>query len=126
MVTIDSTTNEITIYTGEACTLNYYFWTDAAHTAAKDMTDNTVRFTVKRTKDVDPTDAKAVIKIDEVTTTPNPTNLVVISLESTGTDNGTNLVAGQYYYDVKVHPVSGENYYVTAGKFTITQGVTNR
>jgi hypothetical protein len=126
MVTIDSSTNEITCYTGEAFTLNYYFWTDVAHTAAKDMTGSTVRFTVKRTKDVDLADTKAVIKIDEVTTSPNPTNLVVISLESTGQNDGTNIVAGQYYYDVKVHPVTSEDYYVTAGKFTVTQGVTNR
>lgn len=126
MVTLDSETGEISCFTGEAFTLPYYFYTDSDRTIAKDMTGSTVRFTVKKTRDTDPLDSKAVIKIDEVTTTPSPTNLVVIGFESTGANDGTNIVPGQYYYDVKVNPADDANYFVSSGLFTVTQSVGNR
>ena len=126
MVTIDSSTGDIACYTGEAFTLNFYFWTDSANTVPKDMTGQTVRFTVKRTKDIDPTDANAVIKVDYVVVTPPAINLAVITVDQNGSTTGSKIVAGQYYYDVKVHPLTGANYYAYASKFSVTQSVTNR
>jgi hypothetical protein len=126
MVTIDSETGEITCFAGTGFALNFYFWTDAANTVAKDMTGAIIRFTAKKQLDNDPTDAKAVIRIDTTLTAPSPVNLGTITFSDDATITGTNIVPGQYYYDVKVHPASGDDYVAYHGKFTVEQSVGKR
>jgi hypothetical protein len=123
---IDSETGDISLKAGDSGTIEFYFWEDDAHTQTKDMTDCTARFTVKKVLDNDVTDAKAVIKIDEVLSSTTPVNLAAISLDSNNSVTGTDVVPGQYYYDLKIHPSSGDNYYAYSGKFTVTQAVTKR
>jgi hypothetical protein len=121
MVTIDDDYN-ISCKAGEAFTLNFDFWSDDAHTVGINMTGKTVRFTAKRTKDNDPTDSKAAIKIDVVLSAPSPTNRCPIPFIGSGT-NGTDILFGDYYYDVKV---DSDDYYPISARFHVDQAVTKR
>jgi hypothetical protein len=87
-----------------------------------DLTGSTVFFTVKPALTDDVTDTTAVIAI-EVTNHTDPTNGKT-SIPLAPTD--TNVVPGDYYYDIQIKHQNGTVTSIPARRLTVSADVTRR
>jgi len=114
--------NHITIYRGDTKTYTLYFYDGADRL---DLTDYTIRFTVKTNKS--DTDDNAVIRVEGTIVTA-VSGIATISLTTTNTDD---LTPSDLYYDIQISKEADEEeetvaevHTVRAGIFTVLTDIT--
>jgi hypothetical protein len=114
------THTKLRIVRGDDWTYNLAFYSDTAHTATINITGWTVFFTVKQHKT--DTDAQASLS-KTITTHVTPTTG---KSKITLTNIDTNLLNGNYYFDIQVKKSDGIVQTVTIGEIEFTTDITRR
>ena len=110
----------INMQTDIAITFQYY---ESDGTTARALTGATVYFTIKPNSwDQDSDDSEALLSYSTTSHTNPSGGLTTITL----TDVNTNIVPGNYFYDIVVKESNGLIYKATEGRCRIESKVTNR
>ena len=110
----------ITIPKGTTYAITFTYKRDGV---AADLTGATVYFTIKSAEfDSDADDSDALIKKDVTVHTDAESGETEITLSPTD----TNVVPGDYFYDIKVKEADGDVYKAVEGKVKVDGSPTNR